>query len=106
MKKLTKRIAAAASSAAVVGIAVLGAGDTASAATPASAHVHRSAASTKAYYRWDHGVGYLIEQGCSWDNVRGWHRDNRVADSTRHGRDGEGCCGLKSGSSYRHDRNR
>ncbi|MFF7190309.1 hypothetical protein ACFZAR_34955 [Streptomyces sp. NPDC008222] len=113
MKKLTTRIAAAASCAAVAGIAVLGAGGTASAAAPVSAHVHRPAAGAKADYRWDHGVGYLIEQGCSWDDIRGRHRDHRVTDSTRHGRDGrfyrwdgKGCCDWKSGSSYRHDRNR
>ncbi|MET7518510.1 hypothetical protein ABZS88_34725 [Streptomyces sp. NPDC005480] len=54
-------------------------------------------------YRWDHGVGYLLEQGYSWDAVRGWHQGNRVTDATRHGRsDGEGC-GRTSGRSCRYD---
>ncbi|MEU8691474.1 hypothetical protein [Streptomyces sp. NPDC048665] len=63
MKKLTRRIAVAVSSVAVAGVAVVGAGGTASAATPASVRVQRSAAGVNAAdYRWDHGVGYLIEQ--------------------------------------------
>ncbi|MCX4459203.1 hypothetical protein OG585_41335 [Streptomyces sp. NBC_01340] len=28
-------------------------------------------------YRWDHGVGYLLELGYSWDEIHGWHRDGR-----------------------------
>ncbi|MER5917159.1 hypothetical protein ABT124_44185 [Streptomyces sp. NPDC001982] len=113
MKKLTKRIAATASSVAVAGVAVLGAGGAASAATPASAHVQRPAVSVKADgNRWDHGVGYLLEQGYSWDAVRGWHQDVRVTGSDRHGRDGrfhrwdgEGR-GWTCDRSYRHDWNR
>ncbi|MER7841259.1 hypothetical protein ABTY98_36605 [Streptomyces sp. NPDC096040] len=113
MQKLTKRIAVAASSVVVAGVAVLGAGGTASAATPASAHVQRPVVSVKAGdYRWDHGVGYLLEQGYCWDAVRGWHQDDRATESAlrdRDGRcyrsDGEGR-GWTSDSSYRHDWNR
>ncbi|MFD3585806.1 hypothetical protein [Streptomyces sp. NPDC058683] len=89
MKKLTKRIAVTVSSVAVAGVAVLGAGSTASAATPAPAHVHRPALSAKAAdYQWDHGVGYLLEQGCSCDGIRGWHQGRHSTDSTRHDCDG------------------
>ncbi|MFD5540866.1 hypothetical protein ACFWIJ_24365 [Streptomyces sp. NPDC127079] len=113
MKKLTRRIAAAVSSVAVASVAVVGAGGTASAATPASVHVQRSAVGTDAAdYRWDHGVGYLIEQGYCWDANRGWHHDDRVTDSSRSSRDGrcyrwddEGR-GWKSDRSNRHDWNR
>ncbi|MFB7312633.1 hypothetical protein [Streptomyces sp. NPDC056192] len=48
MRKLTKRISLAAASAAVAGGAVLGAGSTASAAVPESAHVQRPTAAAKA----------------------------------------------------------
>ncbi|MGW5259087.1 hypothetical protein ACWERW_40560 [Streptomyces sp. NPDC004012] len=112
MKKLTKRIAAAASSVAVAGVAVLGIGGAASAETPASAHVPRPAVSAKAHgCRWDHGVGFLVEEGYSVDAVRGWHHDDCVTGSARHGRDGHHCwddkeCGWKSDRSYRHDWNR
>ncbi|MGW8951914.1 hypothetical protein [Streptomyces sp. NPDC055709] len=92
MKKLTKRIAVAASAVVVAGAAALGTGSTASAATPASVGVQRPAVSVNADdyrwdhgvgyllergysdagdYRWDHGVGYLLEQGYSWDEIRG-----------------------------------
>jgi hypothetical protein len=108
-----KRIAAAVSSVAIAGVAVLGAEGTASAASPASGHVQRPAVSVKAdYYRWDHGVGYLLEQGYAWDEIRGWHHDGRVTDSARYDRDGhfyrwdDGGRGWKSGNSYRHDWNR
>lgn len=84
MKKLMKRIAVTVSSVAVAGVAVLGAEGIASAATPASAHVQHPAVSVKADYRWDHGVGYLLERGYSWDEIRGWHHDGRVTDSARH----------------------
>jgi len=84
MKKLTKRISVTATSVVVAGVAVLGAGGTASAAAPASAHVQRPAVSVKANdYRWDHGVGYLLEEGYSWDGIRGWRHDDRVTDSAR-----------------------
>jgi hypothetical protein len=113
MKKLTKRISATATSVVVAGVAVLGAGGTASAATPASAHVQRPAVSVKANdYRWDHGVDYLIEEGYSWDGTRGWHDDDRVTDSARYARDGhfyrwdDKECGWKFDRSYRHDWNR
>ncbi|MFF0291757.1 hypothetical protein [Streptomyces sp. NPDC005262] len=59
MRKLTKRISLAAASAAVAGGAVLGAGGTASAVTPVSAHVQPSAVSVKADdSRWHHNVAY------------------------------------------------
>ncbi|QHA07649.1 hypothetical protein GQF42_33935 [Streptomyces broussonetiae] len=112
MKKLTKRIAVAVSSVAIAGVAVIGAGGTASAATPSSAHVQRPAVGVNpAAYRWDHGIGYLIEQGYCWDENRGWHHDERVTDSSWHSRDGrcywsdEGR-GWKSDRSYRHSWNR
>jgi hypothetical protein len=76
MKKLTRRVAVTAFSVAVAGVAVLGAGGTASAATSASAHVQRPALSVNAGdYRWDHGVSYLLELGYSWDEIHGWHHD-------------------------------
>ncbi|WP_369393189.1 hypothetical protein AB5J72_40775 [Streptomyces sp. CG1] len=113
MKKLTKRIAVAASSVAVAGVAVIGAGGTASAATTSPLHVQRPAAGVDAAdYRWDHGIGYLIEQGYCWDENRGWHHDDRVTDSSWHSPDGrcyrwddEGR-GWKSGRSHRHTWNR
>ncbi|MFE5028659.1 hypothetical protein ACFRAO_36545 [Streptomyces sp. NPDC056656] len=87
MKKLTRRVAVTAASVAVAGVAVLGAGGTASAATSASAHVQRPAVSVSAHaddYRWDHGVGYLLfVQGYSWDEIRGWDHDGRDGISGR-----------------------
>jgi hypothetical protein len=85
MNKLTRRIAVTACSVAVAGVAVLGAGGTASAATSASAHVQRPAVSVDAGdYRWDHGVGYLLfAQGYSWDQIRGWDHDDRDEISGR-----------------------
>ncbi|KPI00824.1 hypothetical protein ACFZDP_44450 [Streptomyces mirabilis] len=84
MNKLTRRVAVAASSVAVAGVAVLGAGGTASAATSASAHVQHPAVSVSADdYRWDHGVGYLIELGYSWDEIHGWRHDCRDEISGR-----------------------
>ncbi|MEV6653415.1 hypothetical protein [Streptomyces sp. NPDC051219] len=77
MKRLTRRVAVTASSVAVAGAAVLGAGGTASAATSASAHVPPAVSVDAGAYRWDHGVGYLLEQGYSWDGIRGWHHDGR-----------------------------
>ncbi|MFD1310415.1 hypothetical protein [Streptomyces kaempferi] len=74
MKKLTRRVSVTAFSVVVAGVAVLGAGGTASAATSASAHTQRPAAGD---YRWDHGVGYLLELGYSWDEIYGWHNDGR-----------------------------
>lgn len=72
MKKLTKRLAVAASSVAVTGLAVLSAGGTASAATPVPAHADRPAVSAEAAdHHWDHGVGYLLEQGYSCDEIHG-----------------------------------
>ncbi|MGW1759718.1 hypothetical protein [Streptomyces mirabilis] len=84
MKKLTRHVAVTAFSVAVVGVAVLGAGGTASASTSASAHVQRPAVSANAGdYRWDHGVGYLLELGYSWDEIRGWCHDGQVEISVR-----------------------
>lgn len=84
MKKLTRRVAVAAFSVSVAGVAVLGAGGTASAATSVSAHVQRPAFSVNAGdYRWDHGVGYLLELGYSRDEIHGWHHDGRDEISGR-----------------------
>lgn len=76
MKKLTRRVGVTASSVAVAGVALLGAGGTALAATPASAHVQSPAAAGD--YRWDHGVGNPFELGYSWDETHGWR--SAVAD--------------------------
>ncbi|MEV6116236.1 hypothetical protein AB0L59_28030 [Streptomyces sp. NPDC052109] len=119
MKKLTKRIALTVSSVAVAGVAVLGAGGTASATPLASAHVQRLTDRVEAAdYSWDHGVGYLLERGYSCDEIRGWHPDHHGTDSTRHDCDGlfyrdghfyrwegEGH-GWRSDRSYRHDGSR
>jgi hypothetical protein len=81
MRKLTKRISLAAASAAVAGGAVLGAGGTASAATPVDAPVQRSVVSVKAddhrrhdevTYRHDQKKdycrdGYRTRQHRDWD---------------------------------------
>ncbi|MGW2965144.1 hypothetical protein ACWDGI_42795 [Streptomyces sp. NPDC001220] len=76
MKKLTRRVAVTACSVAVASAAVLGAGGTASAATSASAHVQPPAVGVAVGdYRWDHGVGYLLELGYSWDEIHGWRYD-------------------------------
>jgi hypothetical protein len=84
MNKLTRRVAVAASCVAVAGVAVLGAGGTASAATSASAHVTRPTGGVDAGdYRWDHGVGYLLELGYSWGEIRGRHCDGREEISGR-----------------------
>lgn len=63
------------------------------------------------HYRWDHGVGYLIEQGYCWDENRGWHHDDRATGSSWHSSDGR--ChqgdqgrGWKSERSDRHPWNR
>ncbi|MEU2491214.1 hypothetical protein [Streptomyces sp. NPDC007883] len=119
MKKLAKRIALTVSSVAVAGAAVLGTGGTASAAPLASTHAqHPTARALAADYSWDHGVGYLLEQGYSCDDVRGWHQDHHGTDSTQHDCDGlyyrdghfyrwkgEGH-GWESGRSHRYDGNR
>ncbi|MFG3207989.1 hypothetical protein [Streptomyces sp. NPDC048192] len=122
MKKFRKRVALALSSVAVAGVTALGAGGTASAAALEPAHVQRPAAQVDTTdYSWDNGVGYLLEQGYSCDEVRGWHR---VTDVPRHDcdgryyreghfyRDGHSCRrqderhGWTSGTSYRHDEHR
>ncbi|AOR31628.1 hypothetical protein BFF78_11715 [Streptomyces fodineus] len=113
--KPMKRIALAVSSVAVAGVAVVGAGGTVSAAPLASTHVQRQTEGGEAAdYSWDHGVGYLLEQGYSCDAIHGWHQDHHT-DSPRHDCDGlfyrdghfyrwegEGH-GWKSDRSYRHD---
>ncbi|MEV8563694.1 hypothetical protein AB0478_46575 [Streptomyces sp. NPDC051917] len=74
MRKLTKRFALAAASASVAGGAVLGAGGTASAATPASEHVQRSAVNIKTDgHRWHRDVSYRHdhEYKCCPDDYRG-----------------------------------
>lgn len=59
-------------------------GGTASAAPSVSAHVQRPAVSVNAGdHRWDHGVGYLLELGYSWDEIRGWCHDVQVEISVR-----------------------
>ncbi|MGW7408419.1 hypothetical protein ACWGI9_32845 [Streptomyces sp. NPDC054833] len=119
MKKLTKRIALTVSSVAVAGVTVLGAGGTASAAPLAATHAQRpTEKGVAADYSWDHGVGYLLEQGYSCDEIRGWHQDHHGANATRHDCDGlfyhdghfyrwegEGR-GWKSERSYPNDGNR
>ncbi|MFF4120479.1 hypothetical protein [Streptomyces sp. NPDC001714] len=88
MKKLTKRMALSVSSVAVASAALLGAGGTASAAPLASTHTPRpTAEGVAADHSWDHGVGYLLEQGYSCDEVHGWHQDHHT-DSPRHDCDG------------------
>ncbi|MFF1838288.1 hypothetical protein ACFVXE_29405 [Streptomyces sp. NPDC058231] len=79
MKNLTRCVAAVtASSVAFVSAAVLGAGLTTSAETSASAHVQRPTVGVSAAdYRWDHRVGYLLEQRYSRDEIRGWRHDGR-----------------------------
>ncbi|MEU1597988.1 hypothetical protein ABZ468_35455 [Streptomyces sp. NPDC005708] len=114
MKKLTKHISATACSVLVASVAVLGAGGAASAATPVTTHAQRPAVSAKATdYRWDHGVGYLLEEGYTWDRIRGWHHDDSAIDSAWHGRDGHSHrwddkeCDWKSDRSHhRYDWNR
>ncbi|WP_435220599.1 hypothetical protein [Streptomyces sp. Tue6028] len=111
MKKSTKRIYAVASSLVVAGAAVLGAGGTASAASSGSERVPHPAVSVRAddYYRWDHGVGYLLAQGHCWDGTGGRRHDDRVIGSLRYGHDGHFSRwagkgdGWESDRSYRHD---
>ncbi|WP_406432433.1 hypothetical protein OHB00_07230 [Streptomyces sp. NBC_00631] len=89
MKKLTKRIAVAVSSVTVASVTVLGAGGTAAAAPLAPAHAPRPAVRAETTdHSWDHGVGYLLEQGYSCDATRGWHQDHHGTDSPRHDCDG------------------
>lgn len=84
MNKLTRRVSVTAFSVAVAGVSILGAGGTASAATSASVQGQRPADSVNAGdYRWDHGVGYLLELGYSWDEIHGWHRDGQDEISGR-----------------------
>ncbi|MFD9003673.1 hypothetical protein ACFV0T_22305 [Streptomyces sp. NPDC059582] len=89
MKTFMRHVAVTASSVAVAGAAVFGAGSTALAATSASAHVQRPALSANADgYRGDRGIGYLLELGYSWDEIRGWHRDghDEITADRRRGR--------------------
>ncbi|MFF4347056.1 hypothetical protein [Streptomyces sp. NPDC001530] len=87
MRKLTKRISLAAASAAVAGGAVLGAGGTASAAVPESAHVQRPAVSVKADdYRENRGVAYRhnSEEDYRRDGYRARQHSDRFTDSVRY----------------------
>ncbi|MER5689856.1 hypothetical protein [Streptomyces sp. NPDC002205] len=83
MNNLTRCVAAVtASSVAFVSAAVLGAGITTSAQASASAHVQRPTVSVSAGdYRREHGVGHLLEQRSSRDEIRGWHHDGRDESS-------------------------
>ncbi|WP_351229126.1 hypothetical protein [Streptomyces sp. NPDC002133] len=111
MRKLTKRISLAAASAAVAGGAVLGAGGTASAAVPESAHVQRPTISVKADdYRGDR-VAYRhnSEGDYRWDGYRTRHHSDCHTDSVQYDRRGhfyywdDEDCGWKHDRSYRYD---
>ncbi|MEV5958259.1 hypothetical protein AB0M11_31640 [Streptomyces sp. NPDC051987] len=89
MKKLAQRIVVTVSAVAVTGATVLGAGGAAAAAAPASAHAPHPAVRTEAAsHAWDHGVGYLLEQGYTCDETHGWHLDHTRGNATRHDCDG------------------
>ncbi|MFD5794217.1 hypothetical protein ACFWIO_11885 [Streptomyces diastatochromogenes] len=113
MRKLTKRISLAAASAAVAGGAVLGAGGTASAAVPESAHVERTAVGVTADdYRSERGVTHQHDRE---DGYRAREHSDRYTDWDRYGRHGhvyrwdDGDCDWKRDSDsrdhrYRYDR--
>lgn len=84
MNKLTRRVAVTASSVAVASAAVLGAGvpHRPRLLYPRTSSV-RPSVSTPHDHRWDHGVGYLLELGYSWDEIRGWCHDVQVEISVR-----------------------
>ncbi|MFG2424474.1 hypothetical protein ACGFWD_36240 [Streptomyces sp. NPDC048448] len=108
MRKLTKRISLAAASAAVAGGAILGAGGTASAAVPESAHVQRSAVSVKADdYRGDRGVAYRhnSEKDCRRDGYSTRQHGDRFTASDRYDRRGHFYCWGEEDRSWKHDRN-
>lgn len=116
MRKLTKRISLVAASAAVAGGAVLGAGSTASAAVPVSAHVQHSAVNVKADdNRWEHGVAHRHnhkEACCRDDYYRARQHDDCSTHSHRYDRHGhfyrwdDKDCGWKHDRNYRADSNR
>ncbi|MHA5054906.1 hypothetical protein [Streptomyces sp. SD15] len=113
MRKLTRRISLAAASAAVAGGAILGAGGTASAAVPESAHVQRLAVSVKADdYRGDRGVAYrhTSKEDDRRDGYRDRQHSDRYTDSVRYDRRGhfyyywdDEDRSWKHSSSYRYD---
>ncbi|MCZ0985262.1 hypothetical protein [Streptomyces diastatochromogenes] len=108
MRKLTKRISLAAASAAVAGGAVLGAGGTASAAVPESAHVQRPAVSVKADdHRAERSVAYRhnSEEDHRQDGYRAREHSTRFSTSDRYDRRGHSYSWDDEGCSWKHDRN-
>ncbi|MFE4958605.1 hypothetical protein ACFRCW_32320 [Streptomyces sp. NPDC056653] len=111
MRKLTKRISLTAASAAVAGGAVLGAGSTASAAVPESAHVQRPTVTVKADdHRGDRAAyRHNFEVYYRRDGYRTRHNSDCHTDSVRYDRRahfyywGDDDCGWKHGRSYRYD---
>ncbi|MFG2948446.1 hypothetical protein [Streptomyces adustus] len=110
MRKLMKRFALAAASAAVAGGAVLGAGGTASAATPVSEHVQRSAVSVKTDdHRWHRNVSYRHDHEYKYcrDDYRGRrHNDgDRYTYGDRYDRHVHYCSWDDEYRGWKHDRN-
>ncbi|MFF1809509.1 hypothetical protein ACFVXW_10145 [Streptomyces sp. NPDC058251] len=108
MRKLTKRVYLAAVSAAVAGGAVIGAGGTASAAVPDSAHVQRPAAGVKADdYRGDRGFAYRhnSEEDSRRDGDRARQHSDRFTDSDRYDRSGHFSYWDDEDRSWKQDRN-
>ncbi|MFE8944981.1 hypothetical protein [Streptomyces sp. NPDC007856] len=110
MRKLTKRFALAVASTAVAGGAVLGAGGTASAATPLSEHVQRSAVSIKTDgHRWDRDVSYRHGHEYKYcrDDYRGRQRNigDRYTYWDRYDRHVRYCSWDDEYRGRQHDRN-
>ncbi|WP_326818840.1 hypothetical protein OIE61_40655 [Streptomyces sp. NBC_01762] len=108
MRKLTKRISLAVASAAVAGCAVLGAGGTASAAVPESAHVQRPAVSIKADdHRGDRSVAYRhnSEEDYRRDGYRAGQHSDHFTDSDRYDRRGHFYYWDDEDCNWKHDRN-
>ncbi|MER5411219.1 hypothetical protein [Streptomyces sp. NPDC002769] len=108
MRKLTKRISLAAASAAVAGGAILGAGGTASAAVPESAHVQRPAVSAKAGdYRGERGVAYRhnSEKDYRRDGYSTRQHGDRFTAWDRYDRRGHFYCWGDEDRSWKYDRN-
>lgn len=107
MRKLTKRISLAAASAAVAGGAVLGAGGTASAAVPESAHVQRPAVSVKADdHREDRAVTYRHNsEDYRRDGDRARQHSDHFTDSDRYDHRGHFYYWDDEDCSWKHDRN-
>ncbi|MCX4515350.1 hypothetical protein OHA27_34535 [Streptomyces sp. NBC_01619] len=111
MRKLTKRISLAAASAAVASGAVLGAGGTASAAVPESAHVQRPTVGVKTDDHRGDGVAYRhdSEVDYRWDGYNTRHHSDCYANSDQYDRRGhfnywdDEDCGWKHDRSYRYD---